>query len=414
LRPKPQQTITSFGDEIMVLLDFDLSKGFVTILVTRDKRDKTMASTARQLKRASERSQLQQIHDRSDPSRAALRLLLGRAIAQRQFYDPIFASRRPLLELVQTSLPSEDDNPLKTESILHHKVENDVADTVFSRSMADAIDRHPTWPANSRVNNADRARTCGVWQGFKTCSNNHHVGVTAFCNNHKRCRRCARADARKQAEKLYLVAKHLLKRPRAGYSLRMLTVTIRNSGNVIADIAKLKLYFPKLYRSMFKTDFSAARSRYELGPDNKTVHAHVLIYCRFIDVKAISAKWQELTGDSKIVDIRKVETNTDKKLRQACNEVCKYVTDLDKWIKQHGIDDACDQIADLTLRLKGERFGETYGNFRSQVFKKTFNYAMPKPEEHDPLLCNICGSTWAKYEEVIEPRGPPRLTVVHA
>ena len=373
-----------------------------------------MASTARQLKRASERSQLQQIHDRSDPSRAALRLLLGRAIAQRQFYDPIFASRRPLLELVQTSLPAEDDNPLKTESILYHKLENDVADTVFSRSMADAIDRHPTWPAKERTDNADRARTCGAWMGIKTCTNNHHVGVTAFCNNHKRCRRCARADARKQSEKLYLVAKHLLKRQQVGYSLKMLTVTIRNSGNVLADVATIKRCWPKLYRSMFKSNFSAARSRLEIGPDNKTVHAHILIYCRFIDVKAISAKWQELTGDSKIVDIRKVETNSDKKLRLACKEVCKYITDLDKWIKQHGIDEACNQIADLTLRLKGERFGETYGNFRSQVFKKTFNYAMPKPEEHDPLLCNICGSTWAKYEEVIEPRGPPRLTVVHA
>lgn len=373
-----------------------------------------MASTARQLKRASERSQLQQIHDRSDPSRAALRLLLGRAIAQRQFYDPIFASRWPLLELVQTSLPSEDDNPLKTESILHHKVTNDVADTVFSRSMADAIDRHPTWPANSRVNNADRGRTCGAWMGIKTCGNNHHVGVTANCNNHKRCRRCARADAKKQSEKLYLVSKHLLKRQQAGYSLKMLTVTIRNSGNVLADVDTIKRCWPKLYRSMFKSNFSAARSRLEIGPDNKTVHAHILIYCRFIDVKAISAKWQELTGDSKIVDIRKVETNSDKKLRLACKEVCKYITDLDKWIKQHGIDEACNQIADLTLRLKGERFGESYGNFRAQVFKATFNYAMPKPEEHDPLLCNICGSTWAKYEEVIEPRGPPRLTVVHA
>ena len=165
---------------------------------------------------------------------------------------------------------------------------------------------------------------------------------------------------------------------------------------------------------MFKSKFSAARSRIEIGPDNKTVHAHILIYCRFIDVKAISAKWQQLTGDSKIVDIRKVETNSDMKLRLACKEVCKYITDLDKWIKQHGIDEACDQIADLTLRLKGERFGESYGNFRAQTFKKTFNYAMPKPKEHDPLLCNICGSTWAKYEEVFEPRGPPRLTVVHA
>ena len=376
-----------------------------------------MASTARQLNRASERSQLQQIHDGSDPSRAALRLLLGRALEQSEYYAPIVDSRRPLLELVQTSRQVDLENPIKIGSgvrpIIYHKIENDVADTVFSRSMADAIDRHPTWPANSRVINADRGRTCGAWMGIKTCCNNHHQGVTAFCNNHKRCRRCARAESRKQAEKLYLVSKHLLNRPRVGYSLKMLTVTIRNSGNVIADIAKLKRCFPKLYRSMFKTDFSAARSRYELGPDNHTVHAHALIYCRFIDVKAISQKWEELTSDSNVVDIRIVETNTDKKLRQACNEVCKYITDLDKWIKHHGIDEACNQIADLTLRLKGERFGETYGNFRSQVFKKTFNYAMPKPEEHDPLLCNICGSAWTKYEEVIEPRGPPRLTVVY-
>ena len=373
-----------------------------------------MASTARRLNRTPEPSTLRQIHAGSDPSRAALRLLLGRAIDQHQFYEPIVDSRRPKLELVQTSLPSEDDNPLKIESIIRHKLENDVADTVFSRCMADAIDRHPTWPANSRVNNADRCRTCGVWMGIKTCSNNHHVGVTAFCNNHKRCRRCARANARKQSEKLYLVSKHLLKRPRVGYSLKMLTVTTKVSGDPVADVDKVKRCFPKLYRSMFKTQFSAAQSRYEIGPINHMAHAHVLIYCRYVNKEAISAKWKELTGDSDGIKIQFIKTNTDKKLRLACKEVCKYITDIDKWIVKRGIDEACDQIADLTLRLKGERFGESYGNFRAQVFKKTFNYAMPKPEEHDPLLCNICGSTWAKYEEVIEPRGPPRLTVVHA
>ena len=374
----------------------------------------TTASVARRLNRTSEPSTLRQIRDGSDPSRVAERLLLSRAIAQSEFYEPIADSRRPKLELVQTSLPSDDDNPLKIESILRHKQLNDVADTVFSRAMADAIDRHPSWPAKQRIDNADRARTCGVWMGIKTCNNDHHTGVTAFCNNRKRCRRCARSDADKRSKKLYLASQHLLKRQQVGYSMKMLTLTTRNSGDVVADVGKFKDNWPKLYRSMFKSKFSAAQSAIEIGPDNKTVHAHILIYCPFIDVKAISAKWQQLTGDSKIVDIRKVETNSNKKLRQACKEVCKYITDLDKWIKQHGIDEACDQIADLTLRLKGERFGESYGNFRAQVFKSTFNYAMPKPEEHDPTTCNICGATWARYEEVFEPRGPPRLTVVHA
>ena len=161
-----------------------------------------MESPARRLSRTPESPTLNQIHAGSDPSREALSLLFGRAIAQREFYEPIFASRRSLLELVQTSLPSEDDNPLKIESVLRHKAENDVADTVFSRCMADAIDRHPSWPSKQRTNNADRSRTCGVWMGIKTCNNDHHAGVTANCNNHKRCRRCARADAKKQAEKL--------------------------------------------------------------------------------------------------------------------------------------------------------------------------------------------------------------------
>ena len=67
----------------------------------------------------------------------------------------------------------------------------------------------------------------------------------------------------------------------------------------------------------------------------------------------------------------------------------------------------------ITLKLKGERFGEYYGNFRSQVFKKTFDYAMPKPKEHDPKLCKICGSAWSSYTEVFEPRGPPKLVLLH-
>ena len=374
----------------------------------------TIASAARRLNRTAEPSTLQQIRDGSDPSRVAERLLLGRAIAQSEFYEPIADSRRPKLELVQTSLPPNDDNPINIESVLRHKQLNDLCDTVFSRAMADAIDRHPSWPANSRVNNADRARTCGVWMGIKTCDNDHHTGVTAFCNNHKRCRRCARADARKKAEKLYLITKHLLKRPRVGYSLKMLTVTTKVSGDPVADVEKVKRCFPKLYRSMFKTKFAAAHSRIELGAKNHMAHAHALIYCRYVDKELISAKWKELTGDSDGIKIQFIATNTDNKLRLACKEVCKYITDIDKWIEQHGIDGACDQIADLTLRLKGERFGESYGNFRAQVFKSTFNYAMPKPEEHDPTTCNICGAPWSRYEEVFEPRGPPRLTVVHA
>ena len=132
-----------------------------------------MTSTARRLNRTAEPSTLRQIYDGSDPSRVAERLLLGRAIAQREFYEPIADSRRPKLELVQTSLPTNDDNPINIDSVIRHKLLNDLCDTVFSRAMADAIDRHPSWPANSRVNNADRARTCGVWMGIKTCNNDH-------------------------------------------------------------------------------------------------------------------------------------------------------------------------------------------------------------------------------------------------
>jgi hypothetical protein len=370
-------------------------------------------SPARRLSRTPESPTLHQLHALSSNDRAATRLYLGRAIAQSQYYAAILGSRWPLLELVQTSLPDTTENTIKIGSKLTHKAVNTIVDTVFSRAMADAIDQSSLGTASSRRHTADRLRSCGANVGYNTCSNNHHQLVANHCNNTRRCKRCARAESRKQAEKLYLVTSHLLQRPRVGYGLRMLTVTIRNSGNIHGDLANLKTNIPKLLRSMFKSPFFAARSRYELGPDNQTVHAHILMYSQFVGQKLISEKWEELTGGSNVVDIRMVDTKTDKTLREACNEVCKYVTDLDKWVERWGIDEGCRRIADITLKLKGERFGEYYGNFRSQVFKKTFDYAMPKPKEHDPKLCKICGSAWSSYTEVFEPRGPPKLVLLH-
>jgi hypothetical protein len=92
----------------------------------------------------------------------------------------------------------------------------------------------------------------------------------------------------------------------------------------------------------------------EVTNKGKGWHPHFHVLClisEYIDQKKLSREWQAYTGDSYIVDVRKL-TSLDKGLQ----EVLKYVTKFG--------DLSPEQIADLHLVLGGKRLIDPQGILR--------------------------------------------------
>lgn len=353
---------------------------------------------------------LDQLLDDSTQSRYALQLYIRRAVENRSYFDALVADQWPLLEYIQTSRPDAPKDWDSYLSQLSDKSLSDIGDRVFSRSMADVVANDLKLPKKKRLAQSDRLKTCGVVQGYQECPDGHRKLTRFYCDQPKYCRRCARIASYRKSAHLLEITYRMLKRPITGYQMRFLTLTLKKSGDVRKDAESLMEAFSKLWRASFKDEFSAAWRRVEVAPDGM-VHLHILLYCKWVQVEDISAKWEELTGDSKVVFIKEIKRREKGDLAKAVYEVCKYVTDMDKWVERHGIERGLELVNDIGRALHGKRLSESYGTYRRRVFEKRIGELMPQEREESPDRCDCCGKKWAVFIEVIEPRGPPQLRV---
>lgn len=113
----------------------------------------------------------------------------------------------------------------------------------------------------------------------------------------------------------------------AGKVTRFITLTLRHSNTPLsAQLDRLYRSFAALRRRKdLKCVFEggAAFLEVKLSRDGGSWHPHLHIITEgsFIEQKALSRAWHEVTGDSSIVDIRRVKENGD-----VARYVCKYVT----------------------------------------------------------------------------------------
>jgi hypothetical protein len=107
---------------------------------------------------------------------------------------------------------------------------------------------------------------------------------------------------------------------------RFVTLSLRHSQTPLTD------QLDRLYRSFTAlrkrpiwadaVDGSAAFCEVKIGQDNLWhVHLHVIVIGRYIDQRELSRTWHAVTGDSSIVDVRKVRN-----AQEVSHYVCKYVT----------------------------------------------------------------------------------------
>ena len=328
--------------------------------------------------------------------------------ANRRYFDARSAVERPLLEHIHTSRRSTSADSSTTADVIDNQVAEDQRDTVFSRSMADVIASDGKRPYRQRNMQADRVRSCGAWQGVNICPDGHRKAARTYCDEPKYCRRCARIRAYRQADELFLQTSALLSRQVVGCGIRMITLTVKPTGDVQADVQTLIDAWSKTWRSMLKGPYAAAWRRIEVGSRNNMVHCHVLYHGTWIDRDELQAKWEAETG-SRTCHVKAIRIGDE--LKKACYEISKYVVDYDKWIARYGVADGLQKIYTIGRQLFGRRLAERYGAYRSQVWQSLYDEPMPKAEEPVPERCDCCGKLWHLFVPVSTPRGPPSMLI---
>lgn len=143
-------------------------------------------------------------------------------------------------------------------------------------------------------------------------------------------------------------------------TLRMLTLTVATQGSdLAAPLNKLINGFQKLRRTKLWRDHVSGglailevnwrRERGRFHP-----HLHVLLEGQHFPHKHIRALWLSITGDSYIVDIRKVHSHD-----HACNYLTKYLTkNLGRGIWQHPA-----RLQHAMTVLRGRKLLTTFGTW---------------------------------------------------
>lgn len=191
------------------------------------------------------------------------------------------------------------------------------------------------------------------------------VLVPVRCGDRFRCRPCARIAAQRQVRSF---------RPRleAMAHPMFLTLTIKSVplGELRAAVSRLMSAWGRLrHRKIFKGVRGGVWSlEVTYSRENGWhPHLHAIIDGGYIPQAVLSREWLEITGDSRIVDIRAV-----KRLHSAARELLKYVTK--PWELGEG------ELGELASVFTGRRRSDSWGSAREVPLDK-----------EPPLCCPRCG-----------------------
>lgn len=227
---------------------------------------------------------------------------------------------------------------------------------------------------------ADLAQ-CANWLLFRNYYTVDEIRLAAAhtCKRHLLCPFCAARRAAKQVER-YGQRFAEIARQRPSLKPVMLTLTVRNGDDLEERMDHLRASFRRLQdrrRDWLKkgrgyTEFSkvaGAVFSYEVTNKGKGWHPHlhaVLLLEDWIDRDALVAEWQSITGDSHVLDIRRLakgtrdlldaQGNIAPAIAEAFCEVFKYAlkfSDLDYGNTLHAWE-----------TLRGKRLQGSFGLFR--------------------------------------------------
>lgn len=233
---------------------------------------------------------------------------------------------------------------------------------------------------------ANRLMGCGNFLLFKNYYTVGDVRLSKMqaCQVHLLCPFCAAVRAAK-ASKRYQDRVEYLLNEKTSLKPIFITLTVKNGNDLLERKKHLQLSFrclldrrrDSLKKKRGYVEFSkidGAVFSYEVTWNEKTQewHPHLHMFAlanAWIDRDRLIQEWQDVTGDSKIVDVRRVKKDPEYGYGKAFAEVCKYALKFS--------DLSYGKTWDAFKALKGQRLSGSFGSL--------WGVQLPEGMEDEPL-----------------------------
>ncbi|WP_447398527.1 protein rep (plasmid) [Acinetobacter baumannii] len=237
---------------------------------------------------------------------------------------------------------------------------------------------------------AQKLLTCGNFLIFKNFYTIDQVKLTKFhaCGQHLLCPFCAGIRASKAIQKYTERVDEVLKKNRKLKPV-LITFTVKNG----SDLAKTSAHLIKSFRTLMerRRDYlkkgrgfnefckiNGAMYSYENTFNNETkewnVHLHMFaLLDDWIIQSELSEYWHSITGDSYVVDIRRIKKEKGLGYSKAAAEVCKYALKFG--------DLSVENTWEAFKALKGKRLSGAFGSLYGVKIPE--NLADELPEDKD-------------------------------
>ncbi|EMI2605530.1 MULTISPECIES: protein rep [Gammaproteobacteria] len=237
---------------------------------------------------------------------------------------------------------------------------------------------------------AQKLLTCGNFLIFKNFYTIDQVKLTKFhaCGQHLLCPFCAGIRASKAIQKYTERVDEVLKKNRKLKPV-LITFTVKNG----SDLAKTSAHLMKSFRTLMerRRDYlkkgrgfnefckiNGAMYSYENTFNNETkewnVHLHMFaLLDDWIIQSELSEYWHSITGDSYVVDIRRIKKEKGLGYSKAAAEVCKYALKFG--------DLSVENTWEAFKALKGKRLSGAFGSLYGVKIPE--NLADELPEDKD-------------------------------
>lgn len=188
---------------------------------------------------------------------------------------------------------------------------------------------------------AQKLQGCGNFLLFKNFYTIEQVKLVKFqvCNQHLLCPFCAAIRASRSVERYVKRVDQLLKENKKLKPV-LITLTVKNGTDLKERFEHLTNSFKTLlsrrrdylkkgrgFNQFCKIEGAFYSSEYTYNPKTKEWHPHIHIFGlieQWIDQEELQETWHEITGDSYIVDVRRVNKEKGLGYTKGVSEVFKY------------------------------------------------------------------------------------------
>lgn len=272
----------------------------------------------------------------------------------------------------------------------------------------------PSEETTKALKSAQKLQGCGNFLLFKNFYTIDQTKLAKFhvCNQHLLCPFCAGIRASKAIQKYSERVDEVLKQNRK-LKVALLTLTVKNGHDLqersshlitsLRTLIKRRQDYKKKERGFNEfCKIDGAMYSYENTYNEKTgewhPHVHMLVLLNdWIDQEQLSDTWHEITGDSFVVDVRRVKKSKEFGYAKAAAEVCKYAL----------------KFGDLTVEKTWEAFKILKGKRLSGAFGSLYGVKIPEnladdmPDQKDlPYLEMLYKFVFAKksYYDLVMTR----------